>query len=241
MLRLNNTMWITQKTNRWLWRLCLCCLLLNCHAATMRVQRRHSPVAAARVHRTKKSSSTTLHYQLRMVDQRPWIAEQIETLDPTSSLETVESPRCRESWERPWILPLGVLAMGLSSSVIGSSSSGSYFLRMVLEQWGMGGGVGMWLSSMVLPVVVSSLQKIIWIEVWRQVWDYIDIGYHGITILDETWPQWMRQFYDYGQGVIQRGTEKLMKKSMEQTVHQWISTTVSSLWSSISSCITIVY
>lgn len=187
--------------------------------------------------------SATLHYQFCTMDQQPLITEQIQTLNTTSSwwVEIVENPRHDDSWEKPWVLPLGVLAMVLSSSVIGSSSSGGQFLVVTLKQFGIVDGVGSWLSSTVLPVVVSMFQKIIWIEVWRQVWNYIDVGCHEITILNKSWPSWMRQLYNYGQGVIQRGTEKLMKKSMEQTGQQLVSAFVRSLWSSISIIMSTAY
>jgi len=92
-----------------------------------------------------------------------------------------------------------------------------------------------------MGVVTTTLEKMIWMEVWRNVWTRV-----GEVITTKKQQQhinnesssvwwWSHSWYTYCHEIIVRGTEKMVKKSIEQKVQQGIGTRLGAIFDSFFS------
>jgi hypothetical protein len=227
-----------------------CCSLLlgrpvttgSCHAATQRVTR--LPTKSAIRANVDGRNSIAGSSQLRMANQ-PSLAERFKTLAPESNIDallllddndstTTTTTSTTSDHCRIWIVSAALLILVAGASQ-GYVPFGDGAMTVATSLWSAPLGMTMitWLQTTVLPMATRTFQKLMWMEVWRQVWSHVShqlvVGRHdkpNVTNADDDDPaaSWIHQVCTLLDNTIRLGSAKLVRKTMETSVQEGIAT-----------------
>jgi hypothetical protein len=173
--------------------------------------------------------------QLRMEDQ-PSLAERFKTLAPectmdalfllsnndTTTTSIATTAIITSDHFRLWVVSAALLIL-VAGAVQGYVPLGDGPMTLATSLWTQPRQMMIaWLRTTILPMAMRTVQKLMWMEVWRQVWSFVSRRAEpNGTSGDHS--SWIDRVYTLLDTTIRLGSVRLVRKTIETSVQEGIS------------------